>query len=186
LSDQKAALEIRKPGFVDLAGSLDQLEKRFKEYQDIKKKILTQDDVVKIGDNEYIKKTGRTKFEVAFNLTTRILEERKEVSPTDPSKFAYHFTVECKADNGRVIQDVGTCDNSEKPSVAEHIIRAMAKTRATSRAVFEMIGAGDISAEEAELIPKKNTDFCQCKTPSTKLDGTCNTCKKIVKPKEVS
>lgn len=184
MSGSESKIEIRKPGFVELSGSVDELEKRFKSYQDLKKKLLTDDDIVKIGDKEYIKKSGRTKFEVAFNLSTRILEERKEVNPIDPSKFAYHFTVECKADNGRVIQEVGTCDNTEKTNVAEHVIRSMAKTRGTSRAVFEMIGAGDVAAEEAELIPKNGAEKCSC--PPEKVyalhdKGICKTCGRKLK-----
>lgn len=179
------AMELKKPGFVELSGTLQDLEKRFKQYQDLKAKLLTSDDIVKINGKEYIKKSGRTKFEVAFNLSTRILEERKEVNPQDPTKFAYHYTVECKADNGRVIQEVGSCDNTEKPNVAEHVIRSMAKTRATSRAVFEMIGAGDMAAEEAELIPKtdkQETSFCTCQEgPSTQLNGKCKKCDKYSK-----
>lgn len=181
-------VELSKPKFVELSGSVAELESRFKQYQDLKAKLLTESDKVKIGGTEYIKKSGRTKFEVAFNLSTRILEERKEVNPTDPSKYAYHFTVECKADNGRVIQEIGTCDNTEKPGAAEHVIRSMAKTRGTSRAVFEMIGAGDMAAEEAELIPQKKSDeptpteFCICASgPKTQLNGKCKTCDKFSK-----
>lgn len=181
------AVELSKPKFVELSGSVAELEQRFKEYQNLKEKLLTDSDKVKIGNTEYIKKSGRTKFEVAFNLSTRVLEERKEVNPADPSKYAYHFTVECKADNGRVIQEVGTCDNTEKSGTAEHVIRAMAKTRATSRAVFEMIGAGDMVAEEAELIPPKNheetpKEFCTCEGgPKTQLNGKCKVCEKFSK-----
>lgn len=176
-------IQVKKPGFVDLAGSVDELDKRFKLYQDVKKKLLTENDTVKIGDVEYIKKSGRTKFEVAFNLSTIILEERKEVNSQDPTKFAYHFTVECKADNGRIIQDVGTCDNTEKPKAAEHIIRSMAKTRATSRAVFEMIGAGDMSAEEMEAVEndKIESNFCHCDPGKKDIDPTTKKCRRCGK-----
>lgn len=178
-------LEVHKPKFVELTASVTDLAKRFKDYQDLKEKILTDDDKVKINGKEYIKKSGRTKFEVAFNLSTKILSERKEVNPIDPSKYAYHFTVECRADNGRVIEEVGSCDNTEKQGAAEHVIRSMAKTRGTSRAVFEMIGAGDMAAEEAELIPKQEqieSHFCKCangKRDINPIDKKCRTCGKL-------
>ena len=180
-------IQVHKPGFVELSATVAELEARFKQYQQLKEKLLTAEDIVKIGNTDYIRKSGRTKFEVAFNLSTKVLSERKEIDITDPKKYAYHFTVQCIANNGRVIEEVGTCDNTEKSGAAEHIIRSMAKTRATSRAVFEMIGAGDMAAEEAELIPKKTeTVYCKCTSGTNLKDMTknppvCLTCKHQVK-----
>jgi len=65
---------------------------------------------------------------------------------------AYHITVSCLAGNGRIIEELGSCDNIEKPQAAEHVIRSMAITRAKSRAISSMIGASESSAEEMELV----------------------------------
>ena len=45
---------------------------------------------------------------------------------------------------------MGSCDSKEKPQAALHVVRAMAETRASSRAISAMIGAGEVSAEEME------------------------------------
>ena len=54
--------------------------------------------------------------------------------------------------NGRFVESDGSCDRREsgKREMSNHSIKATAKTRATNRAISELIGAGDVSADELD------------------------------------
>lgn len=179
---EQQQIEPSKAAFVQLAGKLDDLEKHFKLFQEVKTKLLNKDtDIELIGDKEFIKKTGWVKLAVAFNLSTMILSENKVVDAKDPTKYAYHFTVACRASNGRTVEEVGSCDNTEKPDAEEHIIRAMAKTRATSRAISAMIGNGEPSAEEMSKSTQKpkSGEVCRCDFAQMSNNaGMCGNCNK--------
>lgn len=170
--------QIVPAGIVDIAVSIAELEKRMSTYQELLKKLLTKDDVAEIAGKNYIKKAGWLKLAVAFNLSTKVIEERKEVNPADPTKYAYHITVQCLAGNGRTVEELGTCDSEEKEDEAEHVIRTMAKTRATSRAIAAMIGASESSAEDMEAVkgqvPEGTKHACTCPGKGLKADCEAN------------
>ena len=152
--DNGASLELvtDKNKFLQLPASVDEIITAMRTYQNLLKQLLTNDDYAVIQDKKCIKKSGWLKLALAFNLSLRIISERKEVDPENSSQFAYHISVECIAGNGRTTVEVGSCDTNEKPTAAEHIIRSMAMTRAKSRAIASMIGASESSAEEMEVV----------------------------------
>ena len=173
--------QIAPAGIVDVAVSVAELEKRMSTYQELLKKLLIKDDIAEIQGKNYIKKAGWLKLAVAFNLSTKVIEERKEVNPDDHTKYAYHITVQCLAGNGRTVEELGTCDSDEKPGQPEHVIRTMAKTRATSRAIASMIGASESSAEDMEAVkdqvPPGAKRACKCAKPNCEANSrNCKTC----------
>lgn len=170
---------VHESTIVQIQASLDQLEEHAKKFKELKEKLLTKDDYAIINDKKYIKKSGWFTFAFAFNLKTLIIKESKETDNNKPGWYAYHFTVRCEATNGRITEKVGSCDTNEKPNTSMHVIRAMAETRATNRAISAMVGGGEPSAEEMNGKDEqaKPTKFCTCKGgPSTKGDGKCNNC----------
>ena len=58
--------------------------------------------------------------------------------------------VEATLPNGRRVESDALCSRSEKGknNVSDHTIITTAKTRATNRAIAELIGAGEVSSEE--------------------------------------
>jgi len=171
---QKEAITPATNSIVEIAASIEDIKKRMDTYQQLLKQLLTEDDTADIQGKKYIKKAGWLKLAVAFNLSTKVIEERKEVDPNDPTKYAYHVTVECLAGNGRTVEELGTCDSTEKADQAEHVIRTMAKTRATSRAIAAMIGASESSAEDMDAvqqpISKDAKRACTCTQKGLKSD----------------
>ena len=61
-----------------------------------------------------------------------------------------YYCVRASLPNGRSVESDALCSRSEKgkDKVSDHTIMSTAKTRATNRAIAELIGAGEVSAEE--------------------------------------
>lgn len=167
---EEQSLEIvsKENKFLQLPASVDDIISAMEIYQDLLKKLLIDDDYAVILNKKCIKKSGWLKLALAFNLSLKIIEERKEIDPENLTNFAYHISVECKAGNGRTTDEVGTCDTREKPKENEHVIRSMAMTRAKSRAIASMIGASESSAEEMESVKTQNNIIINSDTPSQK------------------
>jgi len=191
---EKKNLPILKPaqtgGIVGLAVSVDELKKRYKDFQTLRKELLTAKDFYKIktkdGDEiDAIRKSGWYTFSTAFNLSLEILQEI-EVDDPERDLLRYKFTVRCTAPNGKYVDEVGSCDNKEGSGKwpTAHIIRAMAKTRSNERAIILALGVPETAAEEFEEYeePKSenrptNGNVCQCKwtemQPDKGIDKHC-------------
>lgn len=137
------------------------------QYQDLKKAIVDKDvDVQLIEGKEFLKKSYWRKVATFFNLTVEVVEERHEQIG---STIVWHFTCRAVAPNGRSAIGTGSCDAFEKASKKDgryvrwnkfskkwedatpnsiHNIRSTAETRAFNRAVSNLVGGGEVSAEE--------------------------------------
>ncbi len=149
--EQSLEIVSKENKFLQLPASVDDIIGAMKTYQELLKQLLTDNDYATILDKKCIKKSGWLKLALAFNLSIKITNEKKEIDPEDSSHYSYHITVECIAPNGRTTSELGSCDTYEKKE-NEHVIRSMAMTRAKSRAIASMIGASESSAEEMESV----------------------------------
>lgn len=195
------AIEVVKPGIVDLAISVEELKQKADQFKELKKKLLTDDDYADISGKKYIKKSGIFQFGLAFNLKTEIIKEEKEIDDRNGDWFAYHFTIRCIAPNGRITEKVGSCSNDEQDKEGKklhntvHKVRSMAETRATNRAISAMVGSAEVSAEEiyginnAKTIPENKTnnpEVCHCNFDQmTNVFGKCGNCKKPLTLKQI-
>ncbi len=95
------------------------------------------------------KKSAWQKLSRAFNVDTEIVDRDIERTKTGRIKEAY-YCVRATLPNGRSVESDALCSRSEKgkDKVSDHTIMSTAKTRATNRAIAELIGAGEVSAEE--------------------------------------
>lgn len=164
------------------------LKKRYEIIQEIKKTILTEDDFVTLSNGEKAtRKSGWLKYAVAFALSFEVLSERKEADPENPSKFTYHVTVKCKDPTGtRTTEAVGSCTLLEKSTFStEHIVRAMADTRATERAIIKMLGTNEKAADDLpeNMVVDQSiaSNFCQDKMHKKDHDESSNKCKRCGK-----
>ena len=152
------------------------------QYQDVIQKVCTDEDYQVIGTEKFRKKSGWRKIATFFNLSTEIVEERKEMIGDNT---VYHFTVKALHKNGRFAVGTGSCDAYEKAVLKDgkykskgnvikwgkrpngksyplewewidavpnsiHNIRTTAETRATNRAISNLVGGGEVSAEEVD------------------------------------
>ena len=131
-------------------------------YQKLCKGLLNETDyqeiIVKEKDSEgnyvkvkrhFKKKSAWQKLSRAFNVDTKIVDRDIERTKMGRVKEAY-YCVRATLPNGRSVESDALCSRSEKgkEKVSDHTIMSTAKTRATNRAIAELIGAGEVSAEE--------------------------------------
>ena len=115
---------------------------------------------VKTITRKFPKKSAWFKLGRAFNVKTRIIEDRVERGKNGQVKEAY-YRVEAKLPNDqRIVEADASCDIWEKgkAKASGHDLRTTAETRATDRAIAKLIGAGEVSSEEIN-----NTDMKKIK-----------------------
>jgi hypothetical protein len=126
----------------------------FKKIQDLKRKLLDETDFVLIKGKPYIKKSGWRKLQFAFNISDEIIkEEREEREKT----IVWRMWVKVTAPNGRTAVGVGSASSNEREwAHPEHDVYALCHTRAKNRAISDLLGLGEVSAEEmlAEEVPE--------------------------------
>lgn len=152
--------------------SPEQAIQAFRSYQQMCEGLLDASDYQVISmyqqgkgmvKRPFKKKTAWRKLATAYNLSDSILkEERKEYLVGTPKQyFVIEVTAECKAKNGRVTTGTGSCASNERGFAhLEHDVRSTAHTRAKNRAISDMIGAGEVSAEEIEQAENRKNESC--------------------------
>jgi len=98
---------------------------------------------------EYVdapKKSAFRKLAKFYGVSTEILEKSKEIH--ENGSYTWHYSVKAIAPSGTFTTGEGDCTSSEKGGKSEHDTRATAHTRAKSRAISDLIGFGQVSAEE--------------------------------------
>jgi len=167
-------VKAQEQSIVMPAVTADEAVKRWREYQDLKKRIIETGDIQVIQGKEFLKKSYWRKIATFFNLSVEIISESKEQLG---KTFVWHFACKAIAPNGRYAVGVGSCDAFEKaykkngdyvdkygkPAVPNsiHNIRATAETRAFNRAISNLVGGGEVSAEEVskEDLAKEELDM---------------------------
>ena len=108
---------------------VDYAIEEWRAYQRLTRELLDETDYQTHRGRKYKTKSAWQKYARAFNINTQIIDK-----------------------NGRFVESDGSCDRREsgKREMSNHSIKATAKTRATNRAISELIGAGDVSADELD------------------------------------
>ena len=106
---------------------------------------------------DFPKKSAWRKLGRFYSVSTEILE--KERVERDDDSFVWHYTVKAIAPNGQFTSGEGSCDSREVHGDRrrEHDTKATAHTRAKNRAISDLIGFGQVSAEEI-IPPPKHVD----------------------------
>ena len=157
---------------VDNVPNVDIAKKQWDAYQELCKGILDETDYQKIlvkekdengnyveVERQFKKKTAWQKLSRAFNVDTRIVEKEFQRTKTGRINEAY-YCVRATLPNGRSVESDALCSRTEKgkSKVSDHTIMATAKTRATNRAISELIGAGEVSSDEMTAEYKASDD----------------------------
>ena len=137
-------------------------------YQATVEALLDSSDYQKIGDNQFKKKSAWRKLATAFRISDCIIDEEIVRDETNQIVSAKYY-VKATLPNGRESIGVGACSIYDKIryhgkkadatiptnfelrgrfSNAEHDIPSTAHSRAKNRAISDLIGAGEVSAEE--------------------------------------
>jgi hypothetical protein len=105
------------------------------------------DCIMNIRGKQFRKKMYWRAIATAFNLS---LEMVREDRTEDGDDWGWLVTYRATAPSGRHADGDGSCFASEKSSGQDsvHNVRAHAHTRAKNRAVADLVGFGEVSAEE--------------------------------------
>ncbi len=130
----------------DVQGTVKALE----QFKKLKTSVLGPEDTVIIEGKPFIKRSGWRKIALAFNISTEILSIEHEKLEND---YIVRVRARATAPNGRISEGVAACSKSEFSGKREkmgtvHNIEATASTRAINRAISDLVGGGEVSAEE--------------------------------------
>lgn len=153
--------EVQQGGVVRLAANLDEIVEAFHDYQKACEKLLTKDDYqtvrTKQGPKTFKKKSAWRKLQTAFGISTRIVS--KDISYDSEDRIHHaEFIVRAEAPNGRFAEAWAGASIEDRDFSHDQDIAATAQTRATSRAIADLIGSGEVSAEEMSGGGKQTSD----------------------------
>ena len=130
--------------------NVDQAIQEWNAYQKITELMLDETDYQQIQGRAFKKKSAWRKYARAFNITTEIID--KDIVKTDKGAVKEaSFIVRATLPTGRYADGWGNCSRQEgNKAHPNHDIPATAMTRATNRAIADLIGAGEVTAEEIQ------------------------------------
>ena len=130
--------------------NVDQALEEWNAYQKITELMLDETDYQQIQGRAFKKKSAWRKYARAFNITTEIID--KDIVKTDKGQVKEaSFIVRATLPTGRYADGWGNCSRQEgNKAHPNHDIPATAMTRATNRAIADLIGAGEVTAEEIQ------------------------------------
>ena len=134
--------------------SIEDAKALWDAFEETKKQLLTGSDVMLISKKPYIRKSGWRKIATRFRISTEPVRVSR-MGRDHP--IEYRASVKAVAMDGRFTFGVGFCSESEKDGWSkhpEHDIMAMAEVRATNRAIADMVGCAEVSAEEVSALKK--------------------------------
>ena len=174
-TDQESALTVveTEPGEV-VEANPRVVVGSFKNYIEIQSAIdgMMPDAIMAISGKQFRKKSYWRAIATAFNLELELREERREVF--ENGDWGYLVTYRATARNGRTCDGDGACFVSEKSGgmATVHNVRAHAHTRAKNRAIADLVGFGEVSAEEVNHngspAPQKEAPAEATPAPATK------------------
>lgn len=155
--------------------NVDQALAEWNAYQEITEKMLDETDYQVIREKKYKKKSAWRKYARAFNINTEIIKEDIVKSEKTGAVKEATFVVRATLPNGRYAEGWGNCSRGERGFAhPNHDIPATAMTRAQNRAIADLIGAGEVTADEIQaentFRAKQNAKAKLAKKPAQKVE----------------
>lgn len=151
------ALVPQHIGIIKPIANPEEALQSWKEYQALKEKLKGEGDFVKIKDKMHPTKQFANKLSKFFGLSVTIVkaEQEKIITGTelDDYEFVWHIWSRATAPNGQFRESTGHCASSERDGKFAHLyhdVYATAETRSKNRAILELVGFGEVSAEEIQ------------------------------------
>lgn len=149
------------PGVELLLPDLGAADRMMVRYQELTRRQLDRTDW--IGDpgaaGSFVKKTGWRKIQTFYRVSTEIRQRDLE-RDQDGRLLRAYVLARAVAPDGRYADGDGACSSDEQRfrsvggrAKIEHDLPATAATRATNRAISNLVGFGAVSAEEVEEAP---------------------------------
>ena len=136
-----SSVEILKP-----VENLNTIKLAFNEIDNIKNALLDFKDIANIKWKKYINKRWYRKLAIAFSISTEIISEKRIEKW---NHIIYDFSIRAISPIGRYMDSSASCCSEERDFThIENDVRATAQTRATNRAISDLIWLWEISYEE--------------------------------------
>lgn len=168
-----ATIEKREVS-VEIVAPIDvnRLAEAFKTFQEFKQRLLTKDDSVTIAGRQYLKKSAWRKWALACSVSDEIISyDRVPAQGKDQEgNFSYRIVVRAFHEkSGRSSVGVAVASKKEKKEWTheEHDIFTLAHTRAKNRAIADLVGGGEVSAEEMTSETQRTTTAVESPSPSS-------------------
>ena len=152
MTDKKEAalmvVEKREIQKLMTAGEMEGQIRAYFEMQQVLDRALP-DSIMEIQGRKFRKKSYWRAIAVAFGIELELVsEERFEL----PSQWGHKALYRATLPGGKSMVGDGICTSQEKrgASCTEHNVRSHAHTRAKNRAIADLVGFGEVSAEEVE------------------------------------
>lgn len=143
------------------------------QYEALKAAIVQPSDVQNISGRTFLKKSFWRRVATCFGLSLELVREERGFD--EAGNLSYSVLYRAIAPNGRAMTGDGMYVNGEKVDrngkpvyVSEHFIRATAHTRAKNRAISDLVGGGEVSAEEMPDDEPRQRQPIQRPTPINK------------------
>lgn len=164
--DEETAIAVVEESAI-LTTNVDAALEEWEAYQLFTEKLLDESDYQDIRGKKFKKKSAWRKYARAFNISTTIVE--KIIMRDEKGRVTgAEFTVRATLPNGRFVEAWGSCSKREgAKSHPDHDIPATAQTRATNRAIADLIGAGEVTAEEM-MSENRSNAFANAKAKTKK------------------
>jgi hypothetical protein len=150
--EQKTTPQVtRFPGMI---ADVERAKKEWANYIELTNAIIDESDYQIIGSGpnqkKFKKKSAWRKYARFFDITDEIIKQ--DITRNKEGKIIEVITIVlAHAPNGRTTPGVGACSIDERKFAHQnHDILATSHTRAKSRAISDLIGSGEVSAEEVE------------------------------------
>ena len=140
---------VSEKSIVTLQADLKGITIGVEEFNKVKRSLIGTMHTMQIKGHPYIKKSGWRIVALGFNISDRIVS--KEVKDLKDGEYVVTYTVEASAPNGRTVQAIGACSTLEKTKSETrkyHDTETQAHTRAKNRAIADLVGLGEVTAEE--------------------------------------
>jgi hypothetical protein len=139
-----------RPSMIRPLATPEEALANWQAFQELKARLITKDDLQHVGGKDRITKSGWRKVAAVFGINVELIAERR-IPHEKGTGFVVECTVRAIAPNGRYNDGVGSFDSNErKMAHLEHDVRATAYTRAANRAIADLVGGGEVSAEEVQ------------------------------------
>lgn len=130
---------------VSPVASNEKILQSWQNFQELKVKLLEPSDFAEVKGEKLAKKSAFRKLALAFGISTELVnEDRIELK----DGMAYLVTMRAISPSGRFMTALASCHSDERKFTKASDVRAIAETRATNRAIANLIGWSAPSAEE--------------------------------------
>ena len=140
-------------GFLETACTLEQAVNSFNMFEKAKQEILAKGDKMDLKGKPYIKRSGWMKLAAFFQLCWKF--EKAVKIEQGGGHYMYEVKATIYHPSGKTIESIGYATSHDsfiqgQKEKREHHVIMKAQTVALNRGVSNMLGSGEVSADEVE------------------------------------